>query len=543
MFSALRFLPAGFLLTVGLLGSSYQAAAQTPTKQWDRRFGGNQSDSFSALQRTPDGGYLLAGSTVSSVGGDVTQAEIGNFDYWLVKIDASGTKLWDKRFGGFSDDYLSAVQPTADGGYLLVGSTRSLLSGDITQDSRGGFDGWVVKIDANGNKLWNKRFGGSADDFLRFLQPTADGGCVLGGSTISPVGGDITQPSRGGVDYWLLKIDANGTKLWDKRLGGSADDGLNSLTSTADGGFVLGGSSVSAIGNDKTEASRGASDYWLVKVDASGTKLWDKTVGGTANDYLNNVLMTADGGYLLAGSSDSPVGADKTQGSRGVGDYWAVKLDANRNKQWDKRFGGESIDQLSLVLPLSDGGYLLAGDIRSNNEGDVTESRRGFVDFWLVKIDASGTKLWDKRFGGTAENYLVDILPTPDGGALLGSETLSGLGGDKSQGSRGSTDFWVMKLNPFGTITGARPAAGRQQLGVYPNPAHQRLRLRLPEQAPRTGLHLSLLDATGRVVSQQALAAPGPEVWVELGSQRAGLYLLRLEGPDGYLATQRAVLE
>src|SRR5204863_448998 len=163
--------------------------------------------------------------------------------------------------GGSSDEYLRALQQTADGGYILGGYSSSGISGDKTQASQGGLDYWIVKTDANGVKQWDARFGGSSDDFLYSLQQTADGEYILGGDSYSGISGDKTQTSQGDNDYWIVRTDANGIKQWDARFGGSDFDFLYSLQQTADGGYILGGLSNSGISGNKTQASQGGYDY------------------------------------------------------------------------------------------------------------------------------------------------------------------------------------------------------------------------------------------------------------------------------------------
>ena len=183
--------------------------------------------------------------------------------------------------------------------------------------------------EAHPEKLWDKAFGGSGDDWLYSIAPSPDGGYLLGGYSLSGfVVGDKSEASRGVRDYWVVKIDAAGNKLWDKTFGGSGDDWLYSIVPSPDGGYLLGGYSESGISGDKSEASRGFDDYWVVKIDAAGNKLWDKTFGGTGDDELYSIAPSADGGYLLGGYSSSGLGADKSEASRGSFDYWLVKIDA-----------------------------------------------------------------------------------------------------------------------------------------------------------------------------------------------------------------------
>jgi hypothetical protein len=421
--------------------------AQSPLKQWDRTFGGVGMDELRSLQQTKDAGYILGGSSTSN-GGDKSEFNKGLLDFWVVKLDVNGSKQWDKTFGGRDEEVLFSVQQTSDGGYIAGGYSNSNISGDKTEDSKGFADYWVVKIEDNGNIQWDKTFGGSDIDELFSLQQTSDGGYILGGYSASGISGDKTGANRGGRDYWIVKIDDNGSKQWDKTFGGSDEDRLNALQQTSDGGYLLGGYSNSNISGDKTENSRGGYDHWVVKIDASGNKQWDKTFGGNTDDVLNSLRQTADGGYVLGGYSLSGSSGDKSESSRGSYDYWILKINASGNKQWDKTFGGNNDDELYSLQQTTDG-YILGGYSRSNNSGDKTEDSKGGYDYWLVKIDAIGNKQWDKIFGGSSDDKLYSLQQTSDKGYVLGGYSVSGIGGDKTENNRGGdipSDYWILKL-------------------------------------------------------------------------------------------------
>ncbi|UOQ52304.1 T9SS type A sorting domain-containing protein [Hymenobacter cellulosivorans] len=512
-------------------------------KQWDKSFGGTGHEELHVVQQTSDGGYILGGESSSGPSGDKTQPGKGNQDYWVVKVDASGNKQWDHSYGGAQEDHLRALQPTADGGYLLGGYSDSDPNSDKTQPSQGQTDYWIIKIDAAGNRQWDKTFGGNGRDYLRSLHPTSDGGFILGGESHSEASGDKTQPTHGPsftADYWLVKIDAQGTKQWDRAYGGDDDDQLTCLQPTRDGGYILGGVTYSQPSGDKTQAHRGLADYWVIKVDAGGTKQWDQTFGTSSWDFLFAVQQTSDGGYILGGLAQTSLSSDKTQFGQGASDYWIIKLGATGTKQWDHSFGGTGEDYLSALHQTTDGGYMLAGYSASGSTGDKTQPTQGNLDYWLVKTDVLGNKVWDLSLGGNENDQLTTLLPATDG-YLVAGYSYSGNTGNKTQASWGDSDYWIVKLQG-GTTTSVRPALS-QQLMVYPNPARTHLTLHLAETAPRTELRLSLLDATGREVYAQLLQATSPDLPIEIGPHPAGLYLLRVVGAQGYVTTQQVVLE
>lgn len=443
------------LILLLLIHFSYVALGQT--KQWDKTIGGSDDDNLSVIVATVDGGYLLGGSSASGISGDKTEESKGVNDYWVVKQNADGTKVWDKTFGGSDNDNLSAIVATADGGYLLGGSSASGISGDKTEKNQEVLyhsdDYWIVKLNADGSKAWDKTIGGNGGDELASLQQTSDGGYILGGFSSSDKSGDKTENAKGQGDYWVVKLNADGTKIWDKTIGGNSNDQLSALQQTSDGGYIIGGFSDSNKGEDKTEDSKGADDYWIVKLDANGTKSWDKTLGASGWDNLLSLQQTSDGGYILGGYSNSDKDGDKTENSKGLYDYWVVKLNADGTKTWDRTIGGNYNDSFRTLQQTSDGGYLLGGTSGSGISGDKTEPSKGQygLDYWVVKLDPNGTKAWDRTIGGNGNDILQSLRQAPDGGSIVGGNSDSGIGGDKTEDFKGGgedgSDYWVVKLN------------------------------------------------------------------------------------------------
>jgi hypothetical protein len=305
---------------------------------------------------------------------------------WLIKTDASGNKLWEKTFGGIRDDRGHSVQQTSDGGFILLGWTESF-------DAREA-DVWLIKTDASGNIEWDRTFGGSDRDKGSSVQQTSDGGFILVGYTESF--------GAGWADVWLIKTDADGNKLWDRTFGGSGLDSGSSVQQTSDGGFILVGYT--------TSFGAGGFDVWLIKTDADGNKLWEKTFGGSGRDWGSSVQQTSDGGFILVGYTTS----------FGAGDVWLIKTDANGNKQWDRTFGGSDWDEGWSVQQTSDGGFIIVGWTWSFGAGDV----------WLIKTDANGNKQWDRTFGGSDWDWGFSVQQTSDGGFIIVGATRSFGAGD-----------------------------------------------------------------------------------------------------------------
>ena len=303
--------------------------------QWDKTIGGSGTEYIDHIEQTSDGAYILAGSTDSYMSGEKSEDSRGAIDYWVVKLDAYGKKVWDKTFGGNSYDWCSPFALTNDGGVIVGGFSLSNISGEKTENSRGGSDYWLVKLDGVGNIQWDKTIGGSADEWCHGLYQSAGGDYVIGGSSISGISGEKTAYNRGGADYWVVKIDKKRNVQWDKTIGGNGDDWCNAMIQTRSGGYMLVGGSLSypdsTGGGDKSEYSRGGADYWLVNLDRKGQLLWEKTVGGYYDDWGGAVAEPEKNVFWIGGLSYSPAGADKTDFSRDNGDYWIVELNYDKH--------------------------------------------------------------------------------------------------------------------------------------------------------------------------------------------------------------------
>ncbi|QMU27336.1 InlB B-repeat-containing protein [Adhaeribacter radiodurans] len=425
------------------------AEAQISIK-WDKAFGGSNDDVLQYQQQTSDGGYILGGTSNSPVTGNKSADSKGQEDYWIVKVDANGSKQWDKTYGGSKKDYFQYLQPTSDGGYILGGYSNSPVSGDKSVVASAEFDYWIVKVDALGNKQWDKSFGGIYDDFLVSVQQTSDKGYILGGTSGSPATGRFGMNkligSKGEKDYWVVKLDANGKKEWDKTIGGKSFDFLRTVKQTNDNGYILGGYSYSPSSVNKSGANKGFADYWIVKLNSRGLIMWNKTIGGSGEDVLQCLELTKDGGFILGGTSSSPVSGNKTQASKGETDYWLVKVNEQGRVVWDKTIGGNNKDNLRSIKQTSDGGFILGGFSTSGVSGNKTESSNKDVDFWVVKVNSSGAVTWDKTIGGSKEDGLQSVQQISNGEYILGGYSQSSVTKDRTAASKGSYDFWLISI-------------------------------------------------------------------------------------------------
>jgi uncharacterized repeat protein (TIGR01451 family) len=422
----------GIWITIFCLGVGVTTTYSQVEIQWQKCLGGSSNDFGYSIQQTFDGGYVVAGSSNSTNG--VASGNHGVEDFWVVKLDAGGNLQWQKCLGGTGTDFANSIQQTSDGGYVVAGCTQS-IDGDVS-GNHGGYDSWVVKLDAGGNLQWHKCLGGTGTDYAYSIQQTSDGGYVVAGYTFS-TDGDVSG-NHGVGDFWVVKLDAGGNLQWQKCLGGTGADNAISIQETSDGGYVVAGNTHSIDGD--VSGNHGGYDSWVVKLDAGGNLQWQKCLGGTGNDWTHSIQETSDGGYVVAGSTYSTDG--DVSGNHGGGDFWVVKLDAGGNLQWQKCLGGTNYDFANSIQQTSDEGYVVAGFSESAN-GDVSGNHGGY-DSWVVKLDAGGNLQWQKCLGGSNEDWARSIQQTSDGGYVVAGWAES-TDGDVS-GNHGDSDFWVVKL-------------------------------------------------------------------------------------------------
>lgn len=300
--------------------------------------------------------------------------------------------------------------------------------------------------------LWEKSYGGIQSEYLFDAQPTADYGFILAGSSLSGKTGNKKQENIKDLDYWVWKMDEKGDLDWQKSFGGTGADYLQSIQGTLDGGFILGGTSNSMKGADKKDDGFGMGDFWVIKLNAMGDQEWQKTIGGSGQDKLAAIRQTKDGGYIIGGSTESDISGIKTEPAYGSLDYWVLKLDATGNIEWQKTFGGQYMDKLESVLPTQDEGYIIGGWSNSPKSGNKTQDAYGEGDYWVLKLDKNGEVEWQRVYGGEADDHLYAITEISDGGYLVGGNSGSATSGNKDKSNSRGTDFWILKLTEAGEI-------------------------------------------------------------------------------------------
>ncbi len=455
LFAALRILP-------GLLLFSFHCEAQL-TIEWDRTYGGTGYEEMAAAIPTNDGGYIFGGITTSRTPAfEVTTntVDLVDFpeftgDYWLLKTDGDGNIQWDKRIGGYMEDRLWSIIQTLDGGYLIGGESRSGIGADRTYTNRGDLDFWVVKLDANGNKQWDRAYGGTGSDKLRKIIALPNGQYWLAGSSNSPASFEKSIGAfNGSDDYWGVRIDEDGVPLGDYTMGGDTTDQVFDAILTTDGNILLSGQSQSSPGFSKTAPFYGVNDMWVVKCTPNGTMLWQTAFGGNGQDVCQRLRQSSDGHYFAIGQSTSDkLSGNKTAEHYGSDDAWVVKFADNLTSAsmiWDRSFGGTSSDFGYDIVETSLGNLTFFGESASSADMIGKDAPIiGGKDFWVIFLRSDGSKVWEETLGGISDDTgRFAFLGNDHGYLFAGNSNSNAYPPYKSDDNRGpsyTNDLYVIR--------------------------------------------------------------------------------------------------
>ncbi|NNV56759.1 T9SS type A sorting domain-containing protein [Limnovirga soli] len=536
------------LLIIALTATSGILFAQNaPRIVWQKTFGGAGNDSLVAILPTNDGGFIMSGHSNSNAFGDKTQNSYNNtLDYWVIKTNSKGKIQWSRTLGGTGIDNDPVVIQTGDGGFLVGGTSISMLSGDKTEDAiNGSNDYWVVKLDKNGVTQWNNTIGSIQRESLNALAQASDGTYRIAGNSWSNFPGDDKRDANRGSslwpDYWVVKLDKKGKVVWDHCYGGGNEDYLTCLKPTKDSGYIMGGYSYSPAEYEKTDSFIGSNDYWIVKMDKDGNKTFDKTLGGDLSDYQTDVQETFDGGYILGGYSNSNATFNKTGIFKGWMDYWIVKTAADGSVQWDKTMGGTLGDYLSTVQQTKDSSYIIGGTSSSPTSATKNSPNKGLEDYWIVKLNKNGQKLWDTTYGGSGSDRLGAIKEISTGEYIAGGTSNTSRNGDKTTGTVGNTglnDFWIIRLSETPLL---KPAAksteniqqitsnatpiemSKLSMQANPNPTKGPVNISY-SSTEKSNISFMVYDAKGALVITKTLAAGKGNFTIDISNQQTGIY-------------------
>ena len=401
-------------------------------------FGGSKNDAAKSVVKTQDGGYAIAGYSQSN-NADITDKTDDSFDFWVMKFTENSTLSWSKTFGGSVNDRANDIIQTSDGGFAVLGFSESK---DIDVSNNEGFqDFWIAKLAQNGALTWQKSFGFSGLDYGTSLVQTTDNGYLLTGvldvSASGGLGNAKTSQKHAGGDIWVIKISADGILEWSRYFGGTFTDTAYGVEKTPDGGFIIVGSSDSDdvdIANNK-----GAYDFWVLKIAATGTLLWEKSFGGSEIDEARGIVATNDGNFLIVGDTRS-ANQDITF-NNGAADVWLLKITSEGEIIWQKTIGATSFDVARSISKTNDNAYIISGSSRSSDNGFTNQGQN---DALIIKVDNNGNIVWQKTIGGSEIDILYDAVEINNTAIIAVGETNSA---DKDvPENKGFSDALLIKI-------------------------------------------------------------------------------------------------
>lgn len=435
------------ILTGTLLTATTPLFSQAPAIAWQKALGGTSNDVAYSVEKTSDGGFIVAGSTESKDGDLPSDDAKKGVDMWVIKLKSDGALDWKTVLGGTGNEEARSVQQTIDGGYIVAGYTTS-NDGDIkgtNNSTDGSADFWVVKLESTGAFGWQRCLGGSAEDRAKSIRQNTDGSYIVAGSTASNDGNVSGNHTSDGftTDYWVVKIDNGGNLLWQKTFGGTADDEANCVIPTSDNGYFVVGNASSTDGD--AVGNHGGTDALVLRLDKDGVALagWKKLYGGSGNDRANFVRPLSDGSYIVAGDAASTNGDLLGAGYEGGsgGDCWIFKLTSTGTiGNLNKLYGGTS-NETAYGIEATTKGYIVAAYTNSSN-GDVVGSTTGGA-MWALKLLADGAIEWQKPMGGSSQEQGYSVQAAADGGYLIvGESNSSTVTGAVNR----VKDAWLVKL-------------------------------------------------------------------------------------------------
>lgn len=413
--------------------------------EWAKTIGGSSEDITNSVVATPDGGLIVVGYTQSN-DGDILKTH-NLIDLWVTRLDKNGEVIWNKTYGGSGDDYGYSVIKTSDDNYVIAGYSGST---DFDVPSNQGFhDFYILKIDGNGEKLWTKSYGFPSHDHAHKIIQMKDGGFFVAGfadyAGLTGQGGNGEGHQMGrnvlhGVgEFFGIRLDANGNSLWFRYYGGTMNDRVNDIVEDEDGGIIMVGYTESA--DFDVDINKGSYDYWAINIDAEGHLHWKKTFGGPDIDQAYGIVKTDFNSYLIVGQSNSTEG--DISNPKGNSDVWVVHINHHGELIWEKSFGGGQFETATAIKKTGYNQFVIVGHSRSN---DNQLTNKGQNDIYLLEIDAyaNTTAHWQKTFGGSNFDLANDVAQTNDGKLYIVGDTQSNDGVFTI--NKGMNDRFVLKL-------------------------------------------------------------------------------------------------
>lgn len=565
------------IISLGVLAVGYSYAQKI---SWQKNVESGTQDFLSGLAVTVDGQYLVSGSSIQknqmpAAGSNQNKG----YDYHILKLDQQGQKVWEKYFSGNQHDYLSATASTQEGGFLLAGTSYSSGALDKKQKSNGSSDMWIIKVDENGEEEWQKTIGTRYSEEARSVTQTTDKGFVVAGSTNHP------KLGYGSKDVMVIKLDKTGKITSQLILGGNGLDEVEKTIPTTDGGVLMGIYSRSGVSegqakskmnskdlNDlnnnsssnfqitstnsnsstsnnsqsthnnntnnnsnpsnqnnqnvtesydisfygKAYSNYGEGDYWIVKLDKNGAVQWEKNFGGSEDDHIRTMALT-DSGYIIGGESRSQTSGNKRAKLEEGTDLWILSLDQDGNEEWQKSFNFKNRDVLMSMNTIRNSNFETKGFLiggYTQSEGKVQENDE---TFWMLYIDRNGKEVWRKYVEGKDkknEERLVSAILNRDGSYVLAGTSAEELGKE---------NWKIVKL----LDSDVENLIENKDIQIYPNPVKEYCYVEIGLDFDQADIYL--YDMTGKMIQQ--LQTRNKVTKVDTGRLPQGVYIIKANIP------------
>lgn len=525
-------------------GTTVSNSQTTYDKIWDKTYGGSsfEGPNISTLNfsnviiRNYNNEIYVMGQSRSDSSGNKTQNRCPSVTDvpWLIKMDTSGNIIWQRQvcIGYFSDFII-----TSKGELMLAFYSGSNIGYDKSDNSRNGStDYWIVMLDTAGNKIWDKTIGSNGNEQSPKLVELTTGEFVVCGFSADTLGGgaEKTVPNWGDEDFWVVKIDSLGNKIWDKVYGGIGEELRDKsyypgLTATSDGGFILAGNTWSPASGNITGAFMGHEDIWVMKANNTGNLVWEKRMGGSDYDDVIDITSTSDGGSIFCGLTVSPPSSTISGppiSPHLVPDQWVVKLDSLGNKQWDKRYGSKSGLRVAQIQQTTDNNYWICGSTASDSGLDVGQPSLGLWDYWVLNIDQVGNKIADWRLGGTKIEKSSSFIFLPDSSIIVAGCGESGSSSIiRSDTGQGFSDYWLIKFRYGYWPVGFTDTPSQETpVSLYPNPATRGFTVYSPQFTVK---QVDVFNVLGEKVSSKN-SINNKEVKLDVLSLPPGMYFVKI---------------
>jgi len=513
------------ILSTVLIFFALNSFTQIPEITWQQCYGTSTLDRAFGIAPT-ENGYMFA---IEVQSGDGLTNYHGLYDIWIVNIDSTGEMLWEKCFGGSGYDTPRKIINKGNNEYYVLGGSSS-TDGDVQSYNHGNSDIWVVKINGQGDLLWEKCYGSPMPDGPRDMILTPDGGFAML-ARIRASGGDVSN-YYGSNDNWIAKCDSLGNIEWEITLGNDGlDNGISMMINSA-GNIMMIGAAQWHGGLVECYPDGEWADVWIVELDMQGNILAQYCYGGSHYD-LGYMIIELDDGYAFVASTNSNDGdvSGLHDPSGYYGDIWVVRLNQQMEIVWQKCIGGYDVDHPNYITQTEDGGFVVIGTTRSNN-GDVSGNPSWpgtYAAIWVVKLDAQGNIEWQKVYGGWGSERLENphtILKKSDYNYVIAASTTYSPSFDVQCGIVNNRDAWIFEIALPDTVSAITPAVSAREIKIYPNPATNEVWLQMPENMPLAQAHIELISPTGRVLYKSRPS--GHFHKIKTAHLPAGLYLIRL---------------